>query len=85
MDARRQGQLEEFGFLRTHLEGGLAGERLWWKRTGTSMDIVRQHDGATKHQDLGEGHPGLPADEPAANRRWAVALAHDALTDWHAA
>jgi hypothetical protein len=33
MDQRRQGQLEQFGFARTHLDGGLAGERLWWKRT----------------------------------------------------
>jgi hypothetical protein len=49
------------------------------------MDIVRQRDGLTKHQDLGEGHPQLPAQTEAANRAWAVALAHDALADWHAA
>ena len=77
-----QAQLERLGYKRIHTGRGLAGARLWWKRTGTSIDIVRQRDEATKHQDLGEGHPQLPDDNAQANRQWAIALAQDAITDW---
>jgi hypothetical protein len=45
---------------------------------------VRQRDGATKHQDLGEGHPTLPPATAAGNRAWAIALAADPLADWRA-
>jgi hypothetical protein len=82
MTQREQAQLETAGFVRTHASPGLTGARLWWKRTGSSMDICRQRDGATKHQDLGDGHPALPDDTPASNRQWALDLVSDPLTDW---
>jgi hypothetical protein len=51
MTQHEQARLEALGFRRTHGGPGLAGDRLWWKRTGSAMDIVRQRDGLTKHQD----------------------------------
>lgn len=82
MDQRQLAQLEHLGFTRIHTAPGFSGLRLWWKRTGTALDIVRQHDGATKHQDLGDGHPALPENTPAQNRQWAIELSADELTEW---
>ena len=82
MTQQRQAQLEQLGFRRIHSARGLAGERLWWRRTGSALDIVRQRDEATKRQDLGEGHPHVPDDTPARNRQWALALAADAGVFW---
>ena len=83
MDQHRQAELERFGFRRTYTGPKLSGEVIWWKRTGSSMDIVRQLDGATKHQDLGEGHPGIPEDTAKANRQWAIELVDDEYAIWH--
>lgn len=82
MTTQQQGTLQQLGFQRVYTGKGLAGERLWWRRTQTAMDIVRQRDGAEKHQDLGDGHPTLPADTRVSNRAWAIDLADDELVDW---
>ena len=74
--------LEQHGFKRIYTSTGLRGERLWWKRTGSSMDIIRQRDSMRKHQDLGDNHPYLPADCDITNRQWALELANDLLTAW---
>ena len=83
MTQQRQAQLEQLGFQRIHTARGLAGERVWWRRTGSALDLVRQRDEATKHQDLGAGHPRLPDDTPARNRQWAMELAADAGACWY--
>jgi hypothetical protein len=86
MTQYEQARLEARGFTRLYAGTHLTGERLWWKRTGSALDIVRQRDGKTKHQDIGEGHHALPREDDAAgNRRWAVGLAADACTDWQTA
>ncbi len=85
MTYTRIADLERLGFRRIHTGRGLHGDRLWWKRTGTEMSIVRQRDGLTKCQDLSGMHQAVcPPDTQPHNRAWAIALAADTLTDWRA-
>ena len=78
----RLAMLKDLGWIKIHLGEGLSGARLWYIRTGDSLDILRQRDEATKHQDLTDTGATVPADTPAGNRQWAIDLANDALTDW---
>mgnify|MGYP001234996258 CR=1 FL=1 len=86
MDRKQQAQLESFGFIRIYTGTGLKGSRLWYKRTGTELAVVRQPDGAIKTQDLsGFFEASCPLDTHAANRQWAIDMAVDPLTEWQCA
>ena len=76
-------QYVRLGFRLFTLGLGSRGARYWWKRTNSALDVVREKDGKEKHQDLGEGHPGLPAVENTQdNLQWARKLIADGLTGW---
>lgn len=83
MIERELTRLQELGFMRTYCFSISPHGWLWYKRSGSAIDIVKQCDGATKHEDLGDGHPRLYSDKRSMNRRWAVELAGDPLVDWH--
>ena len=74
--------LKDRGFTRTHTKPGLAGERIWWRRTDTEMYVLRQRDEATAYQDLMGREQVLPPDTPEDNRAWAIELATDPDTYW---
>lgn len=74
--------LRDRGWRRTTTGTHLAGERLWWKRNDTEMNVLRQRDMASKFEDFGGTFAAPPEDTPASNRAWAIRLAQDDEIRW---